>query len=433
MIVPDPFFSYLSGFLKCRVVAADGVVLGTCHDFSMNLNNDIYPRAKGIIIRRGGVLSQYVEIPMADFMKVEHGRIHLKCLSPIVKFSSRQPDCEFALRRDVLDQQIVDVANRKVERVNDVHLLRVDSQFHVAHVDVGLRGLIRRLDLEPLVDGLVRFFKKEADYLTATELVSWKNAQVLTLGNQKNVLKLDVAKAKIAKIPPTLLAEIMGDLDIFEQVSLYRSLTPDVQRKMFADMAPDDKLGFISQLEDAEAAQLISQIPSDEAADFLMILPGEKMQQLLRLMEKQLSRRLRTLLGFRKDSAGGLMATEYLWLRKEATVADIWTKIRSSIESPATLTTIYVVDENHRYLGTTTFRRFVNEPPEKSVMDVCFPQRVFVRTNDGMEKVALLIEQYKYSAIPVLDDGDVLMGSITVDDVMEELITLSWGKYKDQI
>ena len=67
------------------------------------------------------------------------------------------------------------------------------------------------------------------------------------------------------------------------------------------------------------------------------------------------------------------------------------------------------------------------------MIDTCHPHRLFVRTDDGMEKVALLIEQYKYSAIPVLDDNDVLVGSITVDDVMEELIAIAWGKYKDQL
>ncbi|MBF0595299.1 MAG: CBS domain-containing protein [Candidatus Omnitrophica bacterium] len=431
--MPNQFFVYLSELFGLRVVSSDGIVLGSFFDLSVNLNNDIYPRAKGIVVRRGLLFPKYVEIPMTEILKVEGRCVYFKVPAASLMFSPVKPDCEFALRRDVLDQQIVDIENRKVERVNDVHLLRVDNQYHVAHVDVGLRGLVRRLEWEGFIDFCVWLFKKDAEYLNAEEFISWKNAQILTLGSKKNVLKLDVARAKIAKIPPTVLAEIMGDLDVFEQASLYRSLAADVQRKMFADMAPDDKLGLIDQLDDTEAAQLVAQIPSDEAADFLMSIPKEKMHQLLRLMESQSSRRLRTLLGFQKDSAGGLMATEYLWLRKDATVADAWARIKASTESPASLTTIFVVDELYNYLGTTTIRRFINEPPEKSIMEVCHPHKVFVRTDDGMEEVALLLEQYKYSAIPVLDQHGVLMGAITVDDVMEALIALAWGKYKDQI
>ncbi|MEI6438306.1 MAG: CBS domain-containing protein [Candidatus Omnitrophota bacterium] len=429
----DQFFIYLSELLGLRVVSSDGVALGGFEDFTMTLNNDIYPKAKGLLIRRGLLAPVYAEVAMSEFQKIDGRSVYLKCPAAAIAFSSRKPDFEFALRRDVLDQQIVDVENRKVERVNDVHLLRVDNQYHVAHVDVGLRGLVRRLEWEWFIDALVRLFRPKADYLSAEELISWKSSQVLTLGSKKNVLKLDVARAKLAKLPPTVLAEIMGDLDVFEQATLYRSLAADVQRKMFADMAPADKLGLIDQLDEGESAQLISQIPSDEAADFLMSLPKDRMHHLLRLMESQSSRRLRTLLGFRKDSAGGLMATEYLWLRKEATVADAWAKIKGAAESMASITTIYVVDEFYNFMGTTTIHRFINEPPEKSVLEVCHPHKVFVRTDDGMEEVALLLEQYKYSAIPVLDQNGVLMGSITVDDVMEELITLAWGKYKDQI
>jgi CBS domain-containing protein len=429
----DQFFVYLSELFRLKIVSSDGIVLGRFYDLSMNLNNDVYPRARGIIISRGLFLKQYGEVPVTELQSAEGRFVRVNVPAGAVVFSAARPDSEFALRRDILDQQIVDVENRKVERVNDVHLLRVDKQFHVAHVDVGLRGLVRRLEWEGLVDGIVRLFRKDARYLTFEDFISWKNSQVLTLGSKKNVLKLDIARAKLAKIPPTVLAEIMGDLDVFEQVSVYRSLVPDVQRKMFADMAPDDKRGLIDQMDDAEAAQLIAQIPSDEAADFLMSLSKDRMHQLLRLMENPSSRRLRVLLGFHKDSAGGLMATEYLWLRKDATVADAWARIKSAAESPASLTTIYIVDELYKYLGTTTIRRFVNEPLSRPVMEVCHPQKVFVRTDDGMEEVALLLEQYKYSAIPVLDENDILMGSITVDDVMEELIALAWGKYKDQI
>ncbi len=433
MPVADQFFIYFSELFRFQAIASDGIVIGKFDDFSMNLNNDIYPRAKGIIVRRGMLFPMYVEIPMTEVQKVDQGVVYFKLPSTALVFTAQRPDCEFALRRDVLDQQIVDVENRKVERVNDAHLLRVDNQYHVAHVDVGLRGLVRRLDLEPVVDALVRLFRKNADYLTAEELVSWKNSQVLTIGNQKNVLKLDVSRAKIAKIPPTALADLMRDLDVFEKASLYRALAPDVQLRMFADMVPDDKLTLIDQMGDVEVAQLISQIPSDEAADFLMSLPKDKMQNYLRLMENQSARRLRALLGFRKDSAGGLMATEYLWLRKDATVADAWMKIKGAVDSPANMNTVYVVDELYHYVGTTTIRRFINEPQEKSILEVCHPHKTFVRTDDGMEKVALLIEQYKFTSIPVLDDNDVLVGSITVDDVMEELIALAWGKYKDQI
>ena len=428
----DQFFIYFSELLGKPLVDIDGRVAGIFYDFSIALNNDIYPRVKGIIFRSGFLSRRFAEVPISDVARIQ-GNIFLKVPLASIVFQDGKVEAEFAVRRDVLDQQIVDVENKKVERVNDVHFLRVENQFHIAHVDVGLRGLFRRLEWEPFVDAVVRFFKKNAEYLTHEELVSWKNAQVLTLGSQKNVLKLDVARAKIAKIPAVALAELMGDLDVFEQLSLFRTLAFDVQLKVFADMAQDDKTGLVGLLEDQEVSQIITHIPSDEAADFLMAIPKDRVQQLMRLMGSETSRRLRALLGFRKDSAGGLMTTEFLSLNKSATAGDALAKVKASVDHAVSITTLYVVDDDGRYLGTTTIHRFINEDPGKSVLGTCYPHRVFVHTDDGMEKVAVLIEQYKYSAIPVLDDHNVLVGSITVDDVMEELIALAWGKYKDQL
>ena len=428
--MPEPVFQYFSSLLDRKIFDVDRKYVGRVHDLSITLNNDIYPRVKGIIIKAGLFYPAYAEVPMADVVHFSDSA-YLRVPSSELRFQKIKIDPEFAIRRDVLDQQIVDVENKKVVRVNDVHLLRADNQYHIAHVDVGLRTLVNRLGIGPLVDRIVRLFKPDADYLTAEELVSWKNSQVLTLGNQKNVLKLDVARAKIAKIPPVALADIMRDLDIFEQLSLFRTLPFDVQLKVFADMTFDDKTGLVGLLDDKEIVQLVANIPSDEAADFLMSIPKLRVQQLMRLMESKASKRLRTLLGFHKNSAGGLMTTEFMSLGKDATAADAMNKIKASVDLSSSLTTIYIVDENNKYLGTTTIGRFINEPPDRPIINLCHPQKVFVYTDDGMEKVAVLIEQYKYSAIPVLDENNILVGAITVDDVMEELIALVWGKYKD--
>jgi magnesium transporter len=428
----DQFFIYLSEFLGKPVFDCNGRRIGNFYDFSMALNNDIYPRAKSILIRKAGFVPHYAEVSMADVVSLQD-KVLLKIPVASVLFQKEKIDVEFALRRDVLDQQVVDVENKKIVRVNDVHLLKVENQYHVAHVDVGIRTLVRRLGVGPVVDMIVRLFNRDAEYLTAEELVSWKNSQVLTLGNQKNVLKLDVSRAKIAKIPPVAIADIMRDLDVFEQLSLFRTLAFDVQLKVFADMAPDDKEGLVGLLEDREVVQIIAKIPSDEAADFLMNIPKHRVQQLMRLMESETSKRLRSLLGFRKDSAGGLMTTEFLSLGMNATAGDAMAKVKANADHPVSIMTLYVVDDEGKYLGTTTIHRFINEDPARPILDTCYSHKVFVYTDDGMEKVAVLIEQYKYSAIPVLDDNDILVGSITVDDVMEELIALAWGKYKDQL
>jgi magnesium transporter len=107
--------------------------------------------------------------------------------------------------------------------------------------------------------------------------------------------------------------------------------------------------------------------------------------------------------------------------------------IKDHVNSPGNIYTLYVVDDEHRLVGSTSLRRFINEDPQRPILEVCFPKNVFVRTDDGMEEVALLLEKYKFLSIPVVDAHEVLQGVITTDDVMEELIALAWSKYKEKL
>lgn len=425
-------FIYLSEIIGSKVVGVNGRRAGKLYDVAMNLNNDIYPRAKGLIISRGIFNKQYCYVPMDKVADIDD-IIRLNISNLDLKFQKEKFQLEFALRRDILDQQVVDTEDQKVVRVNDVHMLRVDNQIHMAHVDVGMRGLVRRLEWTPFIDWCVKLFDKDNPYLTEEELVAWKHTQALTLGRTKNVLKLDVSRKKLAKIPPTAIAEIMQDLDIFEKISLFKSFDVSIQRKIFTDLPLNEKEELIEQLEDREASNLIANIPADEATDLLMELPKHTTQKLMRLMGNETSKKLRKLLGFEKDSAGGLMTTEYLYLKKPATVQDAMSLVKSNIDFPGNVFFIYIVDDDHRYVGTTSLRRFINESPDKLLLDTCYNKKIFVNTDDGMEEVALLLEQYKFSSIPVLDEEEILQGVITSDDVMEELISMTWTKYKDQL
>ena len=176
-----------------------------------------------------------------------------------------------------------------------------------------------------------------------------------------------------------------------------------LQNKVFTDMTLTYKEELIDQLSENEVANLITNIPADEATDLLMKLPREKTHHLMGLLGSETNKKLRKLLSFAKDSAGGLMTTEYLYLKPDATVADGLQKIKDNINFPGTIFFLYIVDDNHKYLGTTSLRRFFNENPQTLLLDTCYPENIHVYTDDSVEQVALLLERYKSSSIPVLN------------------------------
>jgi magnesium transporter len=425
-------FIYFSDILGHTVFDAKGVRIGRVGDVYMGLGQEIYPKANELVIRRGGFSKEFAKVPFSEIEDLTPD-VHLKLSSEQIQFQKERFKADFSLCRDILDQQVVDTNNLKVVRVNDAHFLRLQNQLYLAHVDVGMRGLVRRLEWTPFVDTLTRLIDPKSPFLTEEDFIPWKYTHVLRSGRLKNVLQLDIARAKLSKIPPTALAEIMKDLDIFEKVTLFRSLEPALQPKVFTDLASEHKEELISQLEDGETVKLLETIPSDEATDILIKLPKERAQQLMQLMQTTTSKKLKTLLGFSQSSAGGLMTTEYLYLKEDALVKDALEKLRQNTQFAGNIYNMYVVDKEHRYVGTASLRRFISEDPNKPIKDICYPQQIFVYTDDDMEKVALLLEKYKFTSVPVVNEDQILLGVVTIDDVLEELISLAWSKYRERL
>lgn len=426
-------FLYFSQIIGMDILDAQGEYIAALHDLVMNPQGDIYPKATELIIRRGIIRKEFARIKWEDVAYIED-EVRLKITGAAVEFKREFPPYEFTLRRDILDQQVVDTDDQRVVRVNDIHMLRVENQLYAAHVDVGMRALVRRLEWTFVIDTIIKLLNPKAPYLTQEELIPWKNTQVLPkLGRMKSVLKLDVARNKLAAIPPAALAEIMQDLDVYARVSLFKSLDASLQQKVFTDMNITFKAELIDQLDQAEATSLITNIPADEATDLLMKLPRQQTHDLMLRLGTETNKRLRKLLSFAKDSAGGLMTIEYLYLKPNATVADGLQKIKENTSFPGSIFFLYIVDDNHKYLGTTNLRRFINDDPQKLLVDTCYPENIFVYTDGNVEEVALLLERYKTSSIPVLNHEGIMQGVITIDDVMEELISLVWTKYKEKL
>lgn len=426
-------FLYFSQIIGLNIVDSQGQWVGCLQDIAMNPYVDIYPKASELVIRRGAFPKEYAKINWEDITYIE-GDIRLNVRGDQLNFAKEMPKSDFTLRRDIFDQQVVDIDDQRVVRVNDIYLLRVENKLYAANVDVGVRGIFRRLGWDGVINFMVSLVNSKSPYLTQEKLIPWKATQILPrLGRMKSVLKLEVAKNKLSSIPPAALADIIQEIDLFARVSVFKSMDAVLQNKVFTDMTLTYKEELIDQLSENEVANLITNIPADEATDLLMSLPREKTHHLMGLLGSETNKKLRKLLSFAQDTAGGLMTTEYLYLKPDATVADGLQKIKDNINFPGTIFFLYIVDDNHKYLGTTSLRRFFNENTQIRLLDTCYPENIHVYTDDSVEHVALLLERYKSSSIPVLNNQEILQGIITIDDVLEELISLAWHQYKEKL
>lgn len=422
-------FIYFSQLIDRPVFDKNAHWVGRLYDIVVK-SEEVYPQSTHLIIRAGFLNRKYALVNWPDILEIDNNDIRLNIADSGIKFSRKLDNKdELTLRRDILDQQVVDVHNHKVIRVNDIHLLFVDHSLMVAHVDISTRGLIRRLGFEKIVDFSVSIFKKKANYLKE-HLITWKHIQPLSINPVSMTIKVDVAQKHLANIPAADLGEIFLDLNVKDQVALFKSSDLDTKGRIFTHIDFKTQKYLVEELSNTEIVDILNNIPSDEATDFLERLPRDATHEILSLMESKQSKKLSQLLGYSSDSAGGLMITEYIAFSKDTTVESVLKQIKERVFKVEPAQFVYIVDENNHLIGSTNFRRLILANPQDCVQSAAFPKTYSVHLDSSVKEVAYLMEKYKYNSIPVVDENNILQGIITVDDILSQVIAIAWRRLK---
>lgn len=419
-------FVNFSDIIKKTVLDSDGKLVGRVWDVSIKLG-DVYPKADELIIYRDFWNRTYATVCWRNVINIEDDII-IDVKSHELKFEKTIKGYEFLLRRNILDQQVVDTFNHKVRRVNDVHMLKVDHELVLAHVDTGMKGLLRRLDFEKILNLITKIFHIEPSFLKKDELISWKYVQPVTVNPASMTMKLSVSEKQLAAIPAADLGDIIFDLDTTERMALFRTLDQKTKSKVFENLELSEQKLILRELDKKEAAQIITYMSPDEATDFLERLPKNTVKNLLTLVESNMARKLSTLLGYSSDSAGGLMTTEFVSMPETMLVSEAIEYIKTKTKDVETVPYIYVVDEKNHLKGATTIRRLLFADGKDTVTRTVFPKTVYVYLNNSVKEVAYILDKYKTSAIPVVDENKTLHGIITVDDILSQLISIAWAR-----
>ncbi|MBI2343764.1 MAG: magnesium transporter [Deltaproteobacteria bacterium] len=424
-------FLFYTQLQKRDVIDRHGRWIGWPHDFLINFDGT-YPPVTGLIIRTGRLRRQYVVVPWSQIhMTTVHRQEAFQVRLPLesLVFTRHPPiPAEPTLRRNILDQQVVDTYNRKVVRVNDVHLLRVNSSFRIAHVDVGLRGMIRRLGWEKPVDWALHLVHPHARYLTRDGFIAWKYVQPLTINPVVGTIPLAVSQAELDKIPPADLSDILVELDPYQRVALFKSLDSEMQGEILGELEQRFQRELISELDIKTAVDVLERMPADEATDILQEVPRRDRERILGAMSVRKANKLSELLVHEEDSAGGLMTTELIRLQVTCTVGEAIERIKAMHGIAETLYYTYVVDDQQHLEGVASFRTLLVEPLDRPITEIMGERPIAVRVNDSAKAVAFILDKYNLFAVPVIDDQGILQGIVTVDDILSIAIDAAWGE-----
>ena len=348
---------------------------------------------------------------------------HLRLRGRLATIADAQlPQEALRLSRDLMDKQVVDTHGAKVVRVNDLQLSEVDGQLRLVGADVGLRGLLRRVGAEGLAERVVGF----AGQKLPRGIIPWHLVEPLAA--QDTNVRVTVPRTKLALLHPADIADIVEEMTVDDRRAVFEQLDIETAAETLSEIEPEMQASIVSDLEQERAADILDEMAPDEAADLLQDLPEERREELVDLMEKDEAADVEELLSYPEDSAGGIMTTDFIALPAQLTAAAAIDKLRE-LQPDAELTYyLYVVDSQGRLDGVISLRDLVVAKPDTPISEVMDRNVLKVDATSPKEEVASLIAKYNLLALPVVDARRKLLGTVTVDDVVDIMLPRGWKK-----
>jgi len=372
-----------------------------------------FPRVTAVILKNNR------KVRSLDWSVVrswDNKELSLKVDEPGVQPHPRA-DSELWLSRQILDKQIVDMDGRRVVRVNDLQLSQVDGSMLLVGVDIGGRGLARRIGLE----GIGRRLASTLGIDWPQKLISWE--AVDPVKSDVSSVKLRIAHTKLAKLHPADIADIVNELSPEDRNAVFAALDDEKAADTLEEIdEPQMQASILERLDVERASDILEAMAPDEVADLLADLPRERAQLLLQKMEEDEAEDVEELLAYREDTAGGLMTTEYVAVLHTLTAAQAIDRLRELEPNAESVYYVYVVDEEEHLLGVLSLRDLIVAKPETMIRDFMIKNVISVGVDAGPRDVAEVTSKYNLLAVPVVDQHNRIQGIVTVDDVMERVM-----------
>ena len=218
------------------------------------------------------------------------------------------------------------------------------------------------------------------------------------------------------------IADIIKELDNEKVIGTFRILPKAIASDVFSHMDSIDQQTIIETLSDAEVGDIVDRLFVDDAVDLLEEMPANVVARVLQNVHYEKRKIINQFLQYPEDSAGSIMTTEYVALPEDATVQEAFATIRSGGVNKETIYTCYVVRNDRFLAGVITARKLMLAGPDQRIGDLMEANVVFAGTTDDQEAVAVQFRKYDLLAMPVVDKDRMLVGIITVDDIVDVII-----------
>ena len=234
-----------------------------------------------------------------------------------------------------------------------------------------------------------------------------------------NDKKYSTLKDILVTMNPSDIAAVFEEMDEDRTPLLFRLLPKELAAETFVEMEPELQELLIKGFSDSELREVVQELYVDDAADLVEEMPANVVRRILAQADPQMRKEINEILRYPENSAGSIMTTEYVDLRKNMTVGEAITRIRRTGIDKETIYTCYVTD-NRTLVGLVTVKDLLlAQDDEDKISEVMDTNLISVNTLADQEEVAQMLSKYNFIALPVVDNENRLVGIITFDDAMD--------------
>lgn len=228
-------------------------------------------------------------------------------------------------------------------------------------------------------------------------------------------------KLMLSDMQPVDLAAIFEEVNERELPVLFRILPKDLACEAFVEMDTDMQQLLIEAFSDRELKEVMDELFLDDTVDIIEEMPANVAKRILKQTDSETRNMINQLLAYPDDSAGSIMTTEYIDLKRNMTVDEAFDKIRRVGINTETIYTCYVIDSGRNLLGIVSVRDLLLNRKDCIIGDIMEENIIYANTLDDKEDVAALFDKYDMIALPVVDKEGRLVGIVTVDDAIDVL------------
>ena len=228
-------------------------------------------------------------------------------------------------------------------------------------------------------------------------------------------------RQKMAEMNIADIAVVLEELDKEDMLKIFRILPKSMAADVFSYLEVDNQQFIITSLSEKDAAGIINNLMADDATDLLEEMPANVVKKLLANANPETRRDINHLLRYPEDSAGSIMTVEYVDLKENMTVQDAIERIRLKGVDSETINICYVLDAKRTLVGTVALRYLLISSPDAIIGEIMHENVIYINTLMDQEEVARQFQKYDFTAMPVVDNENRLVGIITVDDIVDIL------------